>query len=218
MVQFWTSIISLLSALPLAFAAFGVTTSGSNLVVDSGAGLVTTSMSTYHMVLEQIMTISLSQSTRQMAISLLWNLIRYSCKIRPSLRNLALDLDLLLSHRLWRITLQWLLSKRAPLYVSSVPIELAFSLIASRFQDALLHRPLWGQHSLHWNICLCWALSWRVALHCSSFQVHSSQRTHSIWGEWRHGDRRFRCLFIGRSNQIQILFQCRSWNVTLHPF
>lgn len=42
MVQFWTSIISLLSALPLAFAAFGVTTSGSNLVVDSGAGLVTT--------------------------------------------------------------------------------------------------------------------------------------------------------------------------------
>ena len=71
MVQFWTSIISLLSALPPAFAAFEVTTSGSNLVVDSGAGLVTTSMSTYHMVLEQIMTISLSQSTRQMAISLL---------------------------------------------------------------------------------------------------------------------------------------------------
>lgn len=33
----------LLLCLPVAFAAFGVTTSGSNMVVDSGAGLVTTS-------------------------------------------------------------------------------------------------------------------------------------------------------------------------------
>jgi len=29
--------------LPAAFAAFGVTTSGSNMIVDSGGGLVTTS-------------------------------------------------------------------------------------------------------------------------------------------------------------------------------
>ena len=35
---------ALLAWLPAAFAAFGVTTSGSSLVVDSGAGLVTTSM------------------------------------------------------------------------------------------------------------------------------------------------------------------------------
>lgn len=33
----------LLAILPAVFAAFGVTTSGSSLVVDSGAGLVTTS-------------------------------------------------------------------------------------------------------------------------------------------------------------------------------
>lgn len=38
-----TSFLCLLSSLPAAFAAFGVTTSGSNMVVDSGAGLVTTS-------------------------------------------------------------------------------------------------------------------------------------------------------------------------------
>ena len=36
-------ILNLLLSLPVAFAAFGVTTSGTNMVVDSGAGLVTTS-------------------------------------------------------------------------------------------------------------------------------------------------------------------------------
>lgn len=38
------SFFALLACLPAAFAAFGVTTSGNNLLVDSGAGLVTTSM------------------------------------------------------------------------------------------------------------------------------------------------------------------------------
>ncbi|KAF9468615.1 polysaccharide lyase family 4 protein [Collybia nuda] len=36
------SLITLLGCLPAVFAAFGVTTSGSNLLVDSGAGLITT--------------------------------------------------------------------------------------------------------------------------------------------------------------------------------
>lgn len=38
------SFFALSACLPAAFAAFGVTTSGNNLLVDSGAGLVTTSM------------------------------------------------------------------------------------------------------------------------------------------------------------------------------
>lgn len=37
------SLLSFLGCLQVAFAAFGVTTSGTNMVVDSGAGLVTTS-------------------------------------------------------------------------------------------------------------------------------------------------------------------------------
>jgi len=36
-------ILNFLLILPVAFAAFGITTSGTNMVVDSGAGLVTTS-------------------------------------------------------------------------------------------------------------------------------------------------------------------------------
>lgn len=37
-------LLHLVLCLPVVFAAFGVTTSGSNMVVDSGAGLVTTGM------------------------------------------------------------------------------------------------------------------------------------------------------------------------------
>ncbi|KAJ7069904.1 Rhamnogalacturonase B, N-terminal-domain-containing protein [Mycena amicta] len=40
--KFLRASVAFLAALPSAFAAFGVTTSGTNLVVDSGAGLVTT--------------------------------------------------------------------------------------------------------------------------------------------------------------------------------
>ncbi|KAJ7175720.1 polysaccharide lyase family 4 protein [Mycena filopes] len=40
--KFFGSTLAFLALLPSAFAAFGVTTSGSNLLVDSGAGLVTT--------------------------------------------------------------------------------------------------------------------------------------------------------------------------------
>jgi len=38
-----TFAVTLLALIPAAFAAFGVSSSGSNLLVDSGAGLVTTS-------------------------------------------------------------------------------------------------------------------------------------------------------------------------------
>lgn len=37
--------LGFLAIIPAVFAAFGVTTSGNSLVVDSGAGLVTTSKS-----------------------------------------------------------------------------------------------------------------------------------------------------------------------------
>ncbi|KAF7314310.1 Polysaccharide lyase family 4 protein [Mycena kentingensis (nom. inval.)] len=40
--KFFSASFALLAALPSVFAAFGVTTSGTNMVVDSGAGLVTT--------------------------------------------------------------------------------------------------------------------------------------------------------------------------------
>lgn len=40
---------SLLGCLPAVFAAFGVTTSGSNMLVDSGGGLVTTSKLIYNL-------------------------------------------------------------------------------------------------------------------------------------------------------------------------
>ncbi|KAF7365358.1 Polysaccharide lyase family 4 protein [Mycena venus] len=40
--KFLRSALAFLALLPSAFAAFGVTTSGSNMIVDSGAGLVTT--------------------------------------------------------------------------------------------------------------------------------------------------------------------------------
>lgn len=43
MAHLLTSLLAFLLYLPLTFAAFGVTTSGNNLLVDSGAGLVTTS-------------------------------------------------------------------------------------------------------------------------------------------------------------------------------
>lgn len=39
----FSTVLSLLGCLQVAFAAFGVTTSGNNLLVDSGGGLVTTS-------------------------------------------------------------------------------------------------------------------------------------------------------------------------------
>ncbi|CAL1712560.1 unnamed protein product [Somion occarium] len=42
MAHLLTSLLAFLLYLPLTFAAFGVTTSGNNLLVDSGAGLVTT--------------------------------------------------------------------------------------------------------------------------------------------------------------------------------
>ncbi|KAG6850066.1 hypothetical protein H0H93_001616 [Arthromyces matolae] len=40
--KMFLSLVKFLACIPAAFAAFGVTTSGSNMVVDSGAGLVTT--------------------------------------------------------------------------------------------------------------------------------------------------------------------------------
>lgn len=43
MTRIWASLLAFLLYFPLAFAAFGVTKSGNNFVVDSGAGLVTTS-------------------------------------------------------------------------------------------------------------------------------------------------------------------------------
>jgi hypothetical protein len=42
----------LLSLLPAVFAAFGVTRSGSNYIVDSGAGLLTTSKESVSPILE----------------------------------------------------------------------------------------------------------------------------------------------------------------------
>ncbi|KAF7346160.1 putative rhamnogalacturonate lyase A [Mycena sanguinolenta] len=51
--KFFCSSLAILALLPSAFAAFGVTTSGSNMVVDSGAGLVTTSGLKIHTTSEE---------------------------------------------------------------------------------------------------------------------------------------------------------------------
>lgn len=45
MARIWAPLLAILLYFPLVFAAFGVTKSGNSFVVDSGAGLVTTSES-----------------------------------------------------------------------------------------------------------------------------------------------------------------------------